>query len=144
MTVIGGSPLSFPFNLQLPFHLMHIPVKLCILMAVFVKVMLSICLMLSILTICAYYSYSWLIHTYSWVIAALSSIIEEWSSTCLSSFFQFGIKGSLIRDFRLQFFSWISVPQAPEYSIRIISTFFFNSPRKSWMNVYQQWQWPRR
>ncbi len=37
-----------------------------------------------------------------------------------------GFKGSLTRDFWLQFFSWISVPRAPEYSIRIISTFFEN------------------
>ncbi len=34
------------------------------------------------------------------------------------------IKGSLTRDFRLQVFSWISVPQAPKYSI-----FFENSRR---------------
>ena len=46
-------------------------------------------------------------------LAALSSIIEEWSSTCLSSFFQFGIKGSLTRDFQLQFLFMNQCPPRP-------------------------------
>ncbi len=45
------------------------------------------------------------------------------------------LKGSLTRDFRLHFFSWISVPQAPKYSIGAVLNFFENSRRYLRMNI---------
>ncbi len=42
------------------------------------------------------------------------------------------------------FFSWISFPPAPEYSIRTISNFFVYSRRYSQVKVYNRYQWHRR
>ncbi len=53
------------------------------------------------------------------------------------------IKGSLTRDFRLQIFSLISVPQAPKYSFGAFLNFFENSRRYSRINVYHRCQWHR-
>ncbi len=36
-------------------------------------------------------------------------------------------KGTVSRDFRLLFFSWINVPQAPEYTCRAVSNFEFDT-----------------
>ncbi len=44
-------------------------------------------------------------------------------------------KGRVSRDFRLLFFSWISFPQAPEYTIRAVSNFFENLRRYSQLKV---------
>ncbi len=45
------------------------------------------------------------------------------------------------RDFRLLFFSWISLPQASEYTITAISNFFENSQRYSRLKVHHhRWQ----
>ncbi len=49
-------------------------------------------------------------------------------------------KGSLIWDFRSQFFSWISVPQAPKYSTGAVLNFVENSRRYSRINVYHRCQ----
>ncbi len=60
----------------------------------------------------------------------LPSKIVEYDPEVLSMhLFPSALKGSLTRDFRLQFFSWISVPRAPEYLNRIALTFFENSRR---------------
>ncbi len=50
------------------------------------------------------------------------------------------LKGSLTRYFQLQVFSWISVPQAPKYSIGAFLNFFKNSQRYSQINVYHRCQ----
>ncbi len=42
--------------------------------------------------------------------------------------------------FDLRFFSWISVPQAPKYSIGAVLNFFENSRRYSQINVYHRCQ----
>ncbi len=39
------------------------------------------------------------------------------------------------------FFSWISFPSAPEYSIRTVSNFFKNSQKYSQVKVYHRYQW---
>ncbi len=45
-------------------------------------------------------------------------------------------KGGLTRDFRLQFFSWISVPWDPVYPIRIVSTFSkIHLDNRKWMFI---------
>ncbi len=49
-------------------------------------------------------------------------------------------KGTVSRDFRLLVFSWISFPQAPEYTIVAISNFLENSRRYSRLQVHHQWQ----
>jgi hypothetical protein len=46
-------------------------------------------------------------------------------------------KGVLHEIFEPKFFSWISVPQAPKYSIGAFLNFFENSLRYSRINVYQ-------
>ncbi len=54
------------------------------------------------------------------------------------------LKGTVLRDFLLLVFSWISFPQAPEYTIRAVSKFFENSRRYSQLKVdhrYQRHQW---
>ncbi len=45
-------------------------------------------------------------------------------------------KGTVPRDFRLQVFSWINFPQAPEYLIRAVSNFFEKSQRYSQLKVH--------
>ncbi len=50
------------------------------------------------------------------------------------------IKGGLTRDFLLQVFSWISVPQAHEYSTRAVKNFVENLWRYSQINVYHRCQ----
>ncbi len=47
------------------------------------------------------------------------------------------------RDFRLLFFSWISFPQAPEYTKRAVSNFFENSRRYSQLKVHHRCRWHR-
>jgi hypothetical protein len=55
--------------------------------------------------------------------------------------------GTVVRDFRLQFFSWISFTQAPEYSIGAVSNFVFeHSRRYSQLKLHHQChrhQWQR-
>ncbi len=50
------------------------------------------------------------------------------------------LKGTVSRDFCFWFFTWISFPPAPEYSIKTISNFFENSRRYSQFKVHHQWQ----
>ncbi len=55
-----------------------------------------------------------------------------------------GLKGQCHEIFCFWFFSWISFPQAPEYSIRAFSIFFENSRRYSQLKVdhrYQRHRW---
>ncbi len=53
----------------------------------------------------------------------------------------FRVKGTVPRDFRLQVFSWISLPQVPEYPQRDIVNFFKNSQRYLQLNVHHQCRW---
>ncbi len=46
-------------------------------------------------------------------------------------------------DFNFWFFSWISFPKAPEYTIRAISNFFENSRRYSQLKVHHRCRWHR-
>jgi hypothetical protein len=51
------------------------------------------------------------------------------------------LKGTVSRDFRLLvFFSWITFPQAPEYTIMVVSNFFENSRRYSQLKVCHRCQ----
>ncbi len=45
--------------------------------------------------------------------------------------------------FDFWFFSWISFPQAPEYTIRVVSIFFENSWRYSQLKVHHRCRWHR-
>ncbi len=54
------------------------------------------------------------------------------------------VKGTVSRDFLLLVFSWISFPQALEYTIRVVSTFFENSLRYSQLKVDPRYQRHRR
>ncbi len=54
------------------------------------------------------------------------------------------LKGVWHEIFDLSFFSWISVPQAPKYSIGAVLNFFENSGRYSQINVYHRCQRHRR
>ncbi len=49
-------------------------------------------------------------------------------------------KGQCHEIFGFWFFSWISFPQAPEYTIRAVSNFFKNSRRSSQLKVDHQYQ----
>ncbi len=53
------------------------------------------------------------------------------------------LKGTVPWDFRLQIFSWISFPQAPEYTIRAVLKFFKISWRYSQFNVHHRYRWHR-
>ncbi len=48
------------------------------------------------------------------------------------------LKGTVLRDFLLQVFSWFTLPQAPENNIRVISKFFENSRRYSQVKVHHR------
>ncbi len=54
------------------------------------------------------------------------------------------LKGIWHEIFDLSFFSWISVPQAPKYSIGAVLNFFENSRRYSRINVYHRCKRHRR
>ncbi len=54
------------------------------------------------------------------------------------------LKGVWHEIFDLSFFSWISVPQAPKYSIGAVLNFFENSRRYSRTNFYHRCQQHRR
>jgi hypothetical protein len=51
------------------------------------------------------------------------------------------LKGTVSRDFRLWFFSWISFPQAPQYTILTVLNFFENSRRYSRLKVHHWCRW---
>jgi hypothetical protein len=64
------------------------------------------------------------------------------------------LKGQSHEIFNFWFFSWISFPQAPEYTFRAVSNFFKNSRRNSQLKVDQRchchrwqichrWRWYR-
>ncbi len=53
------------------------------------------------------------------------------------------LKGQWHEIFDFWFFSWISFPQAPEYTIRAVSNFFENSRRYSQFNVHYRCRWHR-
>ncbi len=55
-----------------------------------------------------------------------------------------GLKGTVPRDFRLLFFSWISFPQAPVYTIRAVSNLLENSRWHSHFCVHRRCRWLRR
>ncbi len=48
------------------------------------------------------------------------------------------LKGQCHEIFCFWFFSWISFPQAPEYTVRAVSNFFENSRKYSQIKVYHQ------
>ncbi len=50
------------------------------------------------------------------------------------------LKGQCHETFCFWFFSWISFPQAPEYTITAVSNFFENSRRYSQLKVYHRCQ----
>ncbi len=54
------------------------------------------------------------------------------------------VKGTVSRDCLHLVFSWISFPQAPEYTIRAVSNFFENSRRYSQLKVDYRYQRHRR
>jgi hypothetical protein len=53
------------------------------------------------------------------------------------------LKGQCHEIFDFWFFSWISFPQAPEYTMRVVSNFFENSRRYSQLKVHHRcgWHW---
>ncbi len=53
------------------------------------------------------------------------------------------LKGQCHEVFDFCFFSWISFPQAPEYTNRAVSNFFENSRRYSQLKVYHRCRWHR-
>ncbi len=53
------------------------------------------------------------------------------------------LKGQCHEIFCFWFFSWISFPPAPEYSIKTVSNFFKNSRRYSQLHVCHQCRWHR-
>jgi hypothetical protein len=53
------------------------------------------------------------------------------------------LKGQCHEIFDFWFFSWISFPQAPEYTIRAVSNFFENSRRYSQLKVCHRCRWHR-
>ncbi len=53
------------------------------------------------------------------------------------------LKGQCHEIFDVWFFSWISFPQAPEYTIRAVSNFFENSRRYSQLKVHHRCHWHR-
>ncbi len=53
------------------------------------------------------------------------------------------LKGQCHEIFDFWFFSWISFPQAPEYTIRAVSNFFKNSRRYSQLKVHHRCCWHR-
>ncbi len=55
----------------------------------------------------------------------LGSRVNIYINFCLQVHF----KGTVSRDFDFWFFSWISFPQSPEYTMRAVSIFFENSRR---------------
>ena len=55
-------------------------------------------------------------------------------------FLKLGLKGQCHEIFCFWFFSWISFPPAPEYSIMTVSNFFENSRRYSQVKVHHRWQ----
>ncbi len=52
-----------------------------------------------------------------------------------------GLKGHCHEIFDIWFFSWISFPQAPEYTIRAVTDFFENSQRYSQFKVHHRCRW---
>ncbi len=59
----------------------------------------------------------------------------HWLASCL--------KGQCHEIFDFWFFSWISFPQAPDYTNRAISNFFEKSRRYSQLKVHHRCQWHR-
>ncbi len=57
--------------------------------------------------------------------------------------FEFTFKGQCHEIFDFWFFSWISFPQSPEYTMRAVSNFFENSRRYSQLKVCHWRQWHR-
>ena len=53
------------------------------------------------------------------------------------------LKGQCHEIFDFSFFSWISFPQAPEYTNRAVSNFFENSRRYSQLKVHHLCRWHR-
>ncbi len=53
------------------------------------------------------------------------------------------LKGQCHEIFCFWFFSWISFPQASDYTIRVVSNFFKNSRRYSQLKVCHRCQWHR-
>jgi hypothetical protein len=53
------------------------------------------------------------------------------------------LKGQCHEIFDFWFFSWISFPQAPEYTIRAVSNFCENSRRYSQLKVHHRCRWHR-
>ncbi len=47
----------------------------------------------------------------------------------------------VLKIFAFHFFSWISFPQAPEYTMRAVSNFFKNSLRYSQLKAHQRCRW---
>ncbi len=58
----------------------------------------------------------------------------------LPGHFTVPLKGQCHEIFDFWFFSWISFPQAPEYTIRVVSNFFENSRRYSQLKVCHRCQ----
>ena len=56
---------------------------------------------------------------------------------------QIRLKGQCHEIFDFCFFSWISFPQAPEYTNRAVSNFFENSRRYSQLKVHHRCRWHR-
>jgi hypothetical protein len=64
-------------------------------------------------------------------------MIEFWySSQIYQIWYIFVIKGTVPRDFDFRFSTWISFPQAPDYTVRAVSNFFENSRRYSQLKDY--------
>ncbi len=55
----------------------------------------------------------------------------------------FALKRQCHEIFDFWFFSWISFPQAPGYTIRVVSNLFENSRRYSQLKVHHQCRWHR-
>ncbi len=74
--------------------------------------------------------------------SALSASLHQTHSNCKEAHFN-GLKGQCHEIFDFCFFSWISFPQAPEYTNRAVSNFFENSRRYSQLKVHHRCRWHR-
>jgi hypothetical protein len=72
-----------------------------------------------------------------------STVLRSLLGPCNNVFISSLFKGTVSRDFRLLFFSWIRFPQASEYTIRAVSNFFENSRRYSQFKVHHRCRWHR-
>ncbi len=86
-------------------------------------------------------AYNWQLDCYTVQYSGCFS--ELWTTFCNIALMQTLLKGQCHEIFEFWFFSWISFPQAPEYTIWAVSNFFKNSWRYSQLKVHHRCRWHR-